>query len=118
MKKEIRQKVYEKYNGRCAYCGTELGKHWDIDHINPKAIRGTDDEENLNPSCKSCNNYKGAWGLEEFRLHLDKLLNSKPEYLFKSKAKMNVAINMGAITISRWDGKFYFEKVCFSNNSD
>lgn len=35
MKKDIRQKVYDKFGGKCAYCGCELQKGWHIDHAEP-----------------------------------------------------------------------------------
>ena len=32
--KEVRQQVYDKYNGHCAYCGCELGiKDMQVDHL-------------------------------------------------------------------------------------
>jgi hypothetical protein len=34
-KKEHRQKVFEKYGGRCAYCGCELQKGWHVDEVEP-----------------------------------------------------------------------------------
>lgn len=30
-----RQIIFDKYNGKCAYCGCELQKLWHIDHIEP-----------------------------------------------------------------------------------
>ena len=38
------------------------------------------------------------------------MLNEKLEYLFRSKTKMRIAINMGPIKYFLWDGKFYFER--------
>lgn len=35
MKKEDRQKIFDKYGGRCAYCGCELLKGWHVDEIEP-----------------------------------------------------------------------------------
>lgn len=35
MKKAERQKVFDKYGGRCAYCGCELTKSWHVDHLLP-----------------------------------------------------------------------------------
>lgn len=35
MKKSDRQKIFDKYGGRCAYCGCELTGKWCIDHIEP-----------------------------------------------------------------------------------
>ena len=33
LKKSEREIVFNKYSGRCAYCGCELGKGWHVDHI-------------------------------------------------------------------------------------
>src|SRR3990167_10865210 len=35
MKKSEREIVFNKYGGRCAYCGTELVKGWHVDEIEP-----------------------------------------------------------------------------------
>lgn len=35
MKKEDRQKVFEKFGGRCAYSGTKLESDWQVDHVKP-----------------------------------------------------------------------------------
>lgn len=110
-KAKIREIVRNKYLNKCAYCGTELQKGWNVDHIKPKVFGGTDDLDNLNPSCKECNNYKCHADLEGYRKQLHNMLNEKLEYLFKSKTKMQVAMNMGSIKHSPWDGKFYFEKI-------
>lgn len=106
-----RQEVYDKFGGKCAYCGTDLTKGWHVDHIHPKVFGGSNEFENLNPSCKDCNNYKCHTNLEEYRTQLRRMINERLEYLFKSKTKMQVAINMGSIKHSEWDGKFYFETI-------
>jgi hypothetical protein len=35
MKKADRIKIFEKYGGRCAYCGCELDGRWCVDHVEP-----------------------------------------------------------------------------------
>lgn len=35
MKKSDRELVFNKYGGRCAYCGCELQKGWHVDEIEP-----------------------------------------------------------------------------------
>ena len=110
-KAKIREIVFNKYDKKCAYCGTDLAKGWNVDHIKPQVFGGTNDLENLNPSCKDCNNYKCHTDLEGYRNQLHKMLNEKLEYLFKSKTKMQVAMNMGSIKHTLWDGKFHFERV-------
>jgi 5-methylcytosine-specific restriction endonuclease McrA len=52
MKRELREKVWKKYDGKCAYCGIYLVKGWNVDHIKSKIFGGTNDLDNLNPSCK------------------------------------------------------------------
>ena len=102
-----RQKVYEKYNGHCAYCGKAIAiKDMQVDHILPKRNGGTDDIDNLNPSCRLCNHYKRANSIECFRsFSLGGLIGRLMKiYIFR------VALDYGMITINGWDKKFYFEK--------
>ena len=104
-----RKQIHEKYNGRCAYCGTEITiKEMQIDHIHPKRSGGTDDFLNLNPSCKYCNNYKSGCFLETFRSFVKQMLNEKHEYLFKSKTKMEIGIRMGAVTMKKMGWQILF----------
>jgi hypothetical protein len=35
MKKTDRELIFNKYGGKCAYCGCELEKGWHTDHIEP-----------------------------------------------------------------------------------
>jgi len=64
-----REKIYKKYRGRCAYCGIKIGfkKDFQIDHLKPKSRGGTNDIDNLMPSCKRCNQLKYNSDIEEFR---------------------------------------------------
>ncbi|MFA6090028.1 MAG: HNH endonuclease signature motif containing protein [Candidatus Woesearchaeota archaeon] len=65
-----RQKVYEKYSGRCSYCGDPVEfKKMTVDHLYPQLLKDKteidiDCFENLMPSCKSCNSLKSAYPLE------------------------------------------------------
>ena len=107
MKKIDRKKVFDKYNGHCAYCGCELTlKSMQVDHITSKRNGGTDDISNLNPSCRLCNHYKSAEGLIAWR---DWLLAGVIERLMKVYI-FRVALAFGMIEIKGWDKRFYFEK--------
>ena len=107
MMKVDRQKVYEKYNGHCAYCGKAISiKDMQVDHILPQRNGGTDDIDNLNPSCRLCNHYKRAYSIESFR---DFALSGLIDRLMKIYI-FRVALSYGMITINNWDKKFYFEK--------
>lgn len=107
MTKGKRQKIYEKYNGHCAYCGQVISlKEMQIDHIHPQMLGGTEDAENLNPSCRICNHYKRATKLEIWRKYflggiIERL---RKIYIFK------VAERYGMVQVKEWDGKFYYEK--------
>ena len=49
-----REKVYNKFNGKCAYTGTPLESDWQIDHMESMyinsyyAYKGVIDEKNVN----------------------------------------------------------------------
>ena len=103
-----RAKIWGKYGGKCAYCGCEISlKDMQIDHIKPKRSGGTDDEDNLNPSCRLCNHYKRANTLEEFRSwQLGGLLaRLRKIYIFR------VAERYGIVQAKEFSNKFYFETI-------
>ncbi|MBD1808873.1 HNH endonuclease [Microcoleus sp. FACHB-SPT15] len=59
---EVRARVRIQAKNQCGYCRS-LQKYvlgvLEIEHIIPKALGGTDDEENLWLSCRLCNSFKG-----------------------------------------------------------
>lgn len=71
-----RRAVLEKYGGRCAYCGRTLtaGRKGDtafqVDHLHPRYLGGTDDLDNLVPACQLCNRYKVTYSVEQLREQL------------------------------------------------
>lgn len=111
MNKTKRLQVYNKYGGRCAYCGREIEyKDMQVDHIVPQRLcidkKVADQIENLNPSCRKCNHYKRARCIERYRELILKL-HTKIRDIYLCE----VAENYGVIKIEPWDGKFYFEKI-------
>ena len=124
--KQERQKVYEKYGCRCAYCGKELDiKDMQIDHAHALAGRmyGTVNErekvtemiedgsihgmDNLMPACRACNFYKGTNDIEGFR---QKILQEL-EHTCRDSFQTRLAMQYGMITYTPWNGKFYFETI-------
>ena len=105
--KKIREQVYQKYNGHCAYCGCELEyKDMQVDHV--KSVfyyNGTNDIDNLLPSCRMCNFYKSTFTLDEFRKNLE-TLHERLQKLFIYR----LALKYGLITEHKDKVMFYFEK--------
>lgn len=104
-----REAVWNKYHGRCAYCGCELPfKEMQVDHIQPQCVPQDDPNRfsNLNPSCRICNHYKRSLSLEGFRERL-KTLHMRVERQYITR----VAIQYGIVDLEPFDGRFYYEKV-------
>ena len=105
--KHTRLKVYQKYNGHCAYCGCQLAlKDMQVDHIySVYWYNGANDIENYNPACRMCNFYKSTMPIEDFREQLGKL-TSRLENIFI----YHLAKKYGLIQEVEKPIKFYFEK--------
>ena len=107
--KATRQKVYEKYDGRCAYCGEKIEyKNMQVDHFIPKrgySEEGSDDISNLMPSCRTCNHYKRANPLELFRRYIHEIPRKlRNNYIYK------VGVLYGNVIENEKPIEFYFEK--------
>lgn len=77
-------KVYAKTNGRCAYCGDVFDENnYSIDHLLPKSKGGSDCEENLFLSCKSCNSRKKNRTLKEFRFYASLYAYEMPHFKYE-----------------------------------
>ena len=61
----LRQRIFERDNHECQYCGAS--DDLTCDHIVPLMRGGTNDNENLNTACRSCNSSKGDKMLNEWR---------------------------------------------------
>ena len=93
--KEERQYLLNKYNQKCAYCGCDLNyESLTADHIIPLHKNGTDNIENMNPACRSCNHYKSTYTTEQFREQIKAI----PGRLMKSSATFRLAVKYGLIT--------------------
>ncbi len=109
--KAKREAVYQKYNGRCAYCGRKIAyKNMQVDHFRPLRAwnieeSGTDDLDNLMPSCRMCNHYKRANSLETFRRYIEEIPRKlRGNYIYK------VGIMYGEVAEKEHPVKFYFEQ--------
>lgn len=106
MNRKLREAIYDKYEGRCAYCGNSIEyKNMQVDHVWPIRLGGDNSFDNLNPACRRCNHYKRASTVDSFRQLLLTLHNRiQNDYVTK------VGIDYGIISIKPFDGLFYFEK--------
>lgn len=130
IKKDLRKKVWKKYNLRCAYCGDKLEyKKMQVDHIiaqchyshefdclivNGKKFRdhGVDDIQNLNPSCRMCNKWKGSYNLNQFR----KEIQMQIEKLSVTSPGFRLAFRYGLVQFNKKKVKFYFESFKYNKS--
>ncbi len=120
MKKELREKVWFKYNKHCAYCGCEIElKDMQIDHVKPiyrdwdderllrqGLTKGIDEFDNYTPSCRQCNFYKDTFSIEELRERLSDI-HQRILNIFVVK----LGLKYGILEFKKpFDGVFYFEK--------
>lgn len=119
--KQVRERVYNKYDGHCAYCGVEIEyKKMQVDHIvaalhnwdnvsferNPNVPKGTHDESNLNPSCARCNKWKSSMPLEMFRTEIQEQIKRLNLY----SANYRLAKSYGLLSENAPSVVFYFER--------
>ena len=105
--RKVREEVYAKYDGHCAYCGCEL-KYEDmqVDHMIPLWIGGADEMSNYMPACRQCNHYKRGNSLEGFR----KMIEQIPAKLERDSYIYRVGINYGNVIPHEMPIVFYFER--------
>ena len=123
-KKEERQAIFDKTNGRCGYCGEDLKKGWHVDHMKPvrRVSKWSRDKlkwiatgevenpendtfENKIASCVRCNTRKGAESIEGFRnglLHICEMLN-RDSSIYRFGLKYGMIKETGVNIV------FYFE---------
>lgn len=124
MKKSEREIVFNKYGGKCAYCGTNLVKGWHVDHleaIERKSVydrgkgrfipdgtcRRPENEtmSNYMPSCASCNINKHSMPLESFRDLITGFIKS----LNRDSTQYKIAKRYGLVQEDIKPIVFYFE---------
>ena len=112
--KKVREEVFNKFDGHCAYCGKELTpKNWQLDHLIPvqreQFGRYTEDQiecfDNYVPSCRSCNHYKRAHSLEVFRRYIEEI----PKKLQRDSYIYRIGKDYGLVEDHCGKVEFYFE---------
>jgi hypothetical protein len=111
--KNIREEVYNKYGGHCAYCGCVLDmKDMQVDHIESVYLAELRNKEvnedivNYMPSCRMCNYYKSTSTIEQFRNNLSNMLMRNVRLPFDYR----LALKYGLVKEEVKPVVFYFEK--------
>ena len=121
--RKVREAVYQKYDGHCAYCGKKIeSKEFQLDHLIPKQReqfkRYTEDQiecfENYMPACRRCNHYKRAHTLKSFREMIEEI----PKKLFRDNYIYKVGLDYGLVEAHEHKIKFYFEQLEGSTETD
>ena len=122
-KKQEREIIFNKCNGKCAYCGTKLEKGWHVDELLPVRRNYEWDSfqcrmvyidmlhperltlDNQMPACPSCNINKHSNSLEWFRDLISNFTNS----LNERSTQYKIAKRYGLISETPKPVVFYFE---------
>jgi hypothetical protein len=112
--KEIRQQVFDKYSGHCAYCGKQLTLDtMEVDHIISHMYnKGKDEIDNYMPACQLCNRAKDTYNIEEFRNYIE---NDAPrihwkKYRYYKQALADKIVDNYHLNQTNNKVVFYFEK--------
>ena len=131
MKKKVREIVFNKYGGKCAYCGCDLEKGWHVDELLPvirsyaedfknnKLVRKVShvmyperfNIDNQMPACASCNINKHSMSLEEFR----KLIMGFLNHLNNISVQYKISKRYGLVKENIKPIVLYFETFCKPN---
>ena len=117
MTKNERQLIFDKYDGKCAYCGCDLVKGWHVDHLKPirrkKYKKGEcrypqrECIDNCMPACASCNINKHAMKLEQYR----QLVEGFMKHLNERNTQYKIAKRFGLVVEQVKPVIFYFEQI-------
>lgn len=131
LSKKQRETLKQKYDGKCAYCGEELGSKWhadhieavkrDIVHVGGGVLRTTnemlrpenDNIENMNPACIPCNTNKSSMSLESWR---KSLAHYRDVQLLRDSNHARHLHRFGLLEIKQNPIVFYFEKAAQNDN--
>ena len=123
--KAQRQDLRERFGGRCAYCGHELGSRWHADHVEAVIRKlhyqkgkgfvqtgemynpARDAMDNMMPSCASCNIDKSVFDLETWR----DVIRKKVEVLNRYHPAYRHAVRFGLVQETGASVVFHFERM-------
>jgi 5-methylcytosine-specific restriction endonuclease McrA len=95
--RQDREKVLQKHNCKCAYCGNALSM---------QTLKLDSTNNQLYPSCMRCKRRKGSKSIEQFRFHI-KSEHNRLQYL---NSKYSLCKDYGLVADVTNDVIFHFEK--------
>ena len=120
--KPQRDALRQKFGGKCAYCGGELGKTMHADHMEPvrrvhpspwndlEAVKLMKPERNtvgnMMPACAPCNIHKGGYPLEAWRAYIQR----SAEIVRKQTSTFRAGERFGVIAVNEAPIVFHFER--------
>lgn len=119
---KARELVFNKYCGKCAFCGCDLPKGWHIAYLVPKQtvvnqlgeleVIG-DNIDNFYPSCQSCNlsRIQLSYGGKTMSIEQYKDVLSKAFSYLREHSDYKKALRYGLIKETNIEFKFYFETI-------
>lgn len=128
-RKQQRQAIYDKFDGKCAYCGCDLNGKFHVDEMQPcrrnyrdervpgtykwkRILEGYEHPERLHidnqmPACASCNINKHSMSLEDFR----SLIQGFKKHLNDVSTQFKISKRYGLVIEVDKPVVFYFETV-------
>lgn len=114
--KTQRQTVKNRFGGRCAYCGGELGDRFHADHTEavyrdayyPAGMWKPENDvlEKIFPACVPCNLFKSVFSIEQFRHEIQ----MQTERARNTSVNFRTAERFGLVKVEARPVVFYFEQ--------
>jgi 5-methylcytosine-specific restriction endonuclease McrA len=95
--RQDREKVLNKYNCKCAYCGNALTL---------ATLKLDSTPDSIYPSCMRCKRRKGSKTIEQFRFHI----RVQHDKLRELNSKFTLCLDYGLVTDVTNNVIFHFEK--------
>lgn len=84
--------IYNKAEGHCQLCGKKITfDEMTLDHIVPLGMGGRDEEDNLQCSCRSCNEFKSNILPEEFENKINTIFFYQSNKKYKGSLRWKIA---------------------------
>jgi hypothetical protein len=121
LQKSKRIELINKWNSNCSYCGIGINAQTaQIDHGIPLVLQDSisllglsaqlpsadlNDDWNLFPSCRKCNNWKGGMTIKQFRFELSKQVERCRRY----SRNYRIASRFGLVVAMKNSVDFYMD---------